>query len=505
MWLPTNSRPNDPSVLFEKALERIAAEASPSSLPVETWQRAGYKMVAIAATALITIATSSWSLPNRRAPHVIGHPGMESADIGSHGSASRNSNGSKNRRVPGPNLRESGGPPARGEYVVQKPEGSAAPGKTGYRSVYEKTVANPGRAPLENSNEPKVRQGPGRKPEASESIASLEAAILPKVHVRIACDSSAISQGKLMAMLFSSQLDAKQLDLQLLTGEDVSRDTVLGFLDRITNVRAEDAIVFYYSGHAARDASVGEQFFQIGRGEGMEHVLRREEIRDRLQAKGARNVVLITEFCGPPTTKAHKGMVLTARGADNPVIGTSPLFRYLFFEHRGILDLTLSSPKEISEYSNDGQGSTFTYAFLDVLGRHAGEPISWRDLLREVETAAFRSLKAENLTGGDAGDRSQYSQYLRIIGLNRGPVFGARLQLQGGDGLVVTEVVEGSPAWRQPASLRFGDAVLRINDRPLETLADFAMAVDSSPKRMSLTVRRRGGTIETVVVSLDGD
>jgi hypothetical protein len=306
-----------------------------------------------------------------------------------------------------------------------------------------------------------------------------------------------MSQGKLMAMLFRSQLVAEQLDLRLLTGEKVLRQTVLGFLEGITDVREEDSIVFYYSGHGTSDSS-GEQFLQFG---GEERVFRRE-VRDQLPAKRARNVVLITDVCSPTAIETQKGREPTARVADHTITGTSPLFRFLFFEHRGVLDLTSSYPGEMSGHRSDGQGSILTCALVDVLNRQAYQPASWKDIISKVNIESFRSVTAEQPTGYD-GNKLQYAQCLRVFGLNRGPVFGGRLALRGSDGLIITEVVDGSPAWRPPASLRRGHTVLRINDRRLETEEDYARAVDSSPKQMSLTVRRPGGAVETVDVYLD--
>jgi serine protease Do/serine protease DegQ len=66
-----------------------------------------------------------------------------------------------------------------------------------------------------------------------------------------------------------------------------------------------------------------------------------------------------------------------------------------------------------------------------------------------------------------------------------------------GEGVAVLEVKRGSPAWR--AGLRAGDIIVSINRQPVTALAQVSAAVQRSPERLLLNLRR-GDTALFIVI-----
>jgi serine protease Do len=68
------------------------------------------------------------------------------------------------------------------------------------------------------------------------------------------------------------------------------------------------------------------------------------------------------------------------------------------------------------------------------------------------------------------------------------PEVGQQLGMEGGKGVIVTQVEPGSPA--EDAGLRRRDVILEVNQKPVANVKDFRRALDGSDKGALLLVRR---------------
>ena len=109
----------------------------------------------------------------------------------------------------------------------------------------------------------------------------------------------------------------------------------------------DDAVVVFFSGHGAFD-NQEEQYFKFPR-LGPQAFLTRRQVRDAIKAKGSRLGVLLTDCCN--------NMSIIPKLPRAPYVGApmapaaasfSPLFRSLFLETSGFVDLTSSKKGERS-------------------------------------------------------------------------------------------------------------------------------------------------------------
>ena len=171
-----------------------------------------------------------------------------------------------------------------------------------------------------------------------------------KMHLILAADvSSSDSVGSVVAAdaynlrqflenyVASSRLNI--IDLQdKRSGNQLTSDDILREI-RNLNVNSDDTIFFFYSGHGARDSDAGQYFALASR----QNVLR-SDVLDAMKAKGARLAILISDCCNNHADLTEKH----ARPQKPQQIvthkGLSPLMETLFFEAKGVVDITASEP-----------------------------------------------------------------------------------------------------------------------------------------------------------------
>ncbi len=173
---------------------------------------------------------------------------------------------------------------------------------------------------------------------------------------------------------------------QLWTGPDIyysnnMKEAVLTAIQRCP-AKPSDKIVFYWSGHGAYDRYGHYLFMPKGRGP---RVMYRSEIMNALKRKGASLTVLITDSCHV----YYETPVTAPACAPEPVIeekcdeGIPPLFRSLFFNCRGEVNINSSRPGEKSYCTYNG--SIFTSNFVRFASNNRDNNMGWNSFLKGVQ------------------------------------------------------------------------------------------------------------------------
>ena len=279
-------------------------------------------------------------------------------------------------------------------------------------------------------------------------------------------------------------------------------------------VNANDAILFYYSGHGSADDKGHYLAFAHGK-------LYREELLKLLTAKGARLVALITDCC---STRSD-GYVYMAPNFEIPDRRSpTPLFQKLFFDTRGLVDINSASPGEsafFAPYREDettGQhgsdGSIFTIAWLHWLDQEKQNQRSWEDMVRAVSLKvhkAFRDFypKGASIAKGAPIQTDQNVYPFTYPGkpANEGPRTGLVIRDFTGRNSVITHVTPGSPATQvfllrkdQFSSLQPQQVIVAINGTPTPDTKSVVQEINASPQIMRMTIRdARQGTFDVLL------
>ena len=172
-----------------------------------------------------------------------------------------------------------------------------------------------------------------------------------KIVVIIACDTTpqsglgnhVFADQANVSDLFKGNVPESQLDVRVINGEDISKESILGAIQK-AEVRTEDTLVFYYSGHGAFD-SEKKQYIQLPGGV----PLLRSDVDAELNQKNAHLKVLLTDTCSTfyninkSSKSDHRKKVPRKDLAADRV---SPLFQAMFFETNGYVSISGTKPGE---------------------------------------------------------------------------------------------------------------------------------------------------------------
>src|SRR5271157_3022525 len=328
-------------------------------------------------------------------------------------------------------------------------------------------------------------------------------------------------------------LEGDRLKIETVDREKCHPDAIL---QRIAAVRLapEDALVVFFSGHGAYDEQE-EQYFKFPR-LGAGSILTRRQVRDAIKAKGCRLGVLLTDCCNNMSIipkRLAPSMQAPGRVEQPPF---SPLFRSLFLETSGFVDLTSSKRGERSlaypatKFAGREevypQGGLFSTSIVRVLSAYQDQPITWSAVAEktaELVRLEFQRLKPDGLDNEDEPENPQMTQTVvaHSLGLREtafttrpvdpdqverllGPGWGMGVlgYENGGRGIVVWSANPGSPAAR--LGLEKGDQVLKINDTTIRTAKGYHQLLTDSDGIVELTYRDvRTGQVRLATVTLD--
>lgn len=292
------------------------------------------------------------------------------------------------------------------------------------------------------------------------------------LHVLIVADTADKQVGEMVNLdgqnLYDLLVDeipqVRRGQIKVLRGDSVTSEAIFGHIQGL-QVDPNDSLFVYFTGHGAYVADRG----QVLRMKGGE-LLQRSELLSQMREKGARLTVLITDACSN-IIQDKLGARLAysmADGIDHDAC------RYLFFRHRGVVDIHAASPGQES-VALQGKGSLFTKALVDALGlanaAYDRVPITWRDVMANVSRQTADSFREQRENNPDfrVVFPNQTTQTPKVASLGE-PInvplpkvpwrLGIQVEEAGGRGVRVTEVFPNSQAeW---AGFQVGDVLTRI-------------------------------------------
>ena len=243
-----------------------------------------------------------------------------------------------------------------------------------------------------------------------------------KLHVVIAADVSDASIGRYcqtdankVRLLFQNNVHNGEVEIHEVATANVNQAGITRTLQN-AGVRPEDAVVFYYSGHGnyARD---GQHYMVVGG-----NWTSRSSVIASLKSRGAGLAVLITDSCfnfndvTPPQQTVRAEMRKSA---------TAPLFRKLFFETNGFIDInSCQRDEKAATHADYSLGSVFTKAFVDSLGAKSTMATeTWQSIVNDVSQETSRQFgllhpDGETLETGDGNFVNQRSQTVAKLAMN---------------------------------------------------------------------------------------
>ena len=298
------------------------------------------------------------------------------------------------------------------------------------------------------------------------------------LHVLLVTDTADDQVGQLVDLdgqhmyeLLTDEIPRARRDLiKVLRGRYVTIDEILGHIRNLP-VQSDDSLFVYFSGHGSYVRDRG-QVLRMTDGE----LLDRNRLMTEMKAKGARLTVLITDACSNVVEEGAlpKYAYSMPEGLDHDVC------RYLFFRHRGVVDIHAASPGEES-VALHGSGSIFTNALLDALrlpnSGFRGNPITWREAMQMISEGTSEKFKLQRDTNRDFRllFPNQTTQTPKVASLGESiptPIpkvpwrLGIEVEETGGQGVRVKNVFLNSQAeW---AGFQVGDVLTQIETGPMQ-------------------------------------
>jgi len=302
------------------------------------------------------------------------------------------------------------------------------------------------------------------------------------------------------AALTSGFEDKRMLNVRYLKGADVRPDVIVDTICRLP-IGANDALLFYYTGHGATFEGAGH-VLTTSHGN-----LRRSVLRGAMTARQPRLAVILTDCCASLGKLQRQTEPPALGAAPPPEPRASPVLRCLLLQHRGVVDLTSSSYGEAS-WSMEGSGGLFTHALATAMGAWEIKPfdhdtdglVSWAELFEHVRRETQESFKQfkqvvlnQDPRGMDAAGRARLQKQQEQIPqafalgetLDANPVPVAWQELFARNIGIHFEMVRlgtgsGARLTRNPApgtagaqvGLEQGDTIYRLDGLPIRKAAD---------------------------------
>lgn len=259
-----------------------------------------------------------------------------------------------------------------------------------------------------------------------------------------------------------------------ITGADVRKDNILRTARELV-IQPNDSVLFYYSGHGAYDPEEGHYLDLTGAER--RSVLRSEVITALTKPATPRFWVLMTDCCA--------GVSSLQKTAVYGRTNSTTLLTNLFFNTTGSIDITSSRPEQVS-YCN-----VFTPMFCEVLHNNATKALKWDEVFSQARraTASLGEAVIPRLDEENKHYSRELLQQTQIPysfdTMYNQNVNGYRLGVTFSE-LTVGPVMAESAASK--AGLRSGMQILRINGDRVSGDSHAKLAVEFSPRSMTINV-----------------
>jgi hypothetical protein len=310
-----------------------------------------------------------------------------------------------------------------------------------------------------------------------------------------------VLDGAIMRSLVATNVPSRQLSsypYDLSSDEAAVPGRILALV-RSIHATPADAVLFYFSGHGGNDDR--GQYLALAGGR-----LYRDQIRAAVDQTGCRLGVILTDCCNQRSDGRAFGVPMMEM---EPPPQVTPLFRSLFFQPAGLVDINASSPGEAAFfYPLDAEldvpaGSIFTSQVEQFVYRYKNQPSTWEHFLRSVSLnvhLAFREHYPHGAVGAKGGtfqsDQNVYAFEFPGMPAREGTRSGMTIREYQHEGVMIIRVRPGYPAAqvydlarRQYVSLQPGEMVIAANEQPIRTVPELVEAVRTSPQVLRLRVR----------------
>lgn len=198
---------------------------------------------------------------------------------------------------------------------------------------------------------------------------------------------------KTMLSLLRAAIPTSRYEVvKTLKGDAVTKTNLLAAVKSLKKkVSPNDSVLFFYGGHGAltKNGHVLKMTVEPGK-----DVLR-SDLRKELEGLGAGLAVLLTDCCSTKERSEEpvEGGVI-GRASD----GVQPTVRHLFFQARGVVDVTAATEEEA--WSDDKNGGLFTRSLARMLLKKLPEvdsnkdgTLTWKEFFPQLQTDTQRFFK----------------------------------------------------------------------------------------------------------------
>jgi hypothetical protein len=314
-----------------------------------------------------------------------------------------------------------------------------------------------------------------------------------------------------LASLFHELVPDRQLQMQILRGDDVNKANILRTINTFRPA-VDDAFVFIWSGHGAYNN--GGHYFCLAGGDG----LHRADIVTAMRRLGPRLVVVLSGSCNEVSQssvqRVYRPHVCVYPVIDDKPQSILPIAEALFLKPRGTVDINGASEGELA-FGNSQRGCSFIYPLKNYLRENSGQRVSWQTLVGDI-TPRVQEMWDEAYPKGyihEITQKTYTKQTPRVWALpddGRGARFGVGATNNDGNGVRVVEVWSDYPGTRmvsvatgERCVLEPNDVILTINGQPVRCIHEYDRAVKTSPQQMVLAVRNcRDGRVGLLAATL---
>lgn len=336
----------------------------------------------------------------------------------------------------------------------------------------------------------------------------------------------------LMLKMLEEGLPPNRYTLDILEN---GNDTPTKILHYYANLETgpDEALLFYYVGHGGmtdKDHILtieGDGKSQYTYGGVRYYRLNRKAVVNAMRAKQPGLVIVLTACCSSYIPERGQRDLAGSLGAAPPqkIVPTEirPVIRSLFFEHRGVVDITAAAPGDPA-IGFPKMGTIFTSNLvglaLNADPRQFGATddfVTWKafhqvlrqnmnDVAMDFKHAQEEAKKAGKLDKVSPELDVQLAYGFQLADEGKVPrpkwLFGvSENEYVGGTGVKLYTVFPNTPA--EKAGLRVGDVIKVMNGRAIESNYDFTRTVDSSDGELKIEyVEGRSGKTRTLDVTL---
>jgi hypothetical protein len=228
---------------------------------------------------------------------------------------------------------------------------------------------------------------------------------LAKIRILLAIDTnsdlkeSVLRDKARVQRLFSTTLPPGRYDVTILTGKKLTRANILAYYRKL-KTGPREGLVFFYAGHGAMDPKKGHYFYLQ---QGKVKPILRSEVRKAMQDRGPGLAVLLTDCCSDSLPLKDAFVKRPIEKAKEPRT-IHPTMRCLFFQARGLVDITAATTS--ASFSDEKDGGVFTRVLTGLLTKEVraldtnkDNFVSWSEFFPRLQkdTETFYKLWARDM------------------------------------------------------------------------------------------------------------